>query len=82
MKTIDTILKAISYILGIAGVLCIIGTAGALEQDNISIPQFLTQEFCGFVMCFITYGIYRFRMYLLNVEFVEYDEDSIFDEEF
>ena len=46
-------MKRFAGILFIIGILFVIGTAGALEVDNISFLQAFIQGFIGIVMCVV-----------------------------
>lgn len=50
-SAIITILKALTTVLTIAGILWIIGTAGASDNYNIPFSQIITQLFQGFLCC-------------------------------
>lgn len=46
-----TILKVLTFILSFAGILWIIGTAGASDNYNIPFTQIITQLLQGFLCC-------------------------------
>ena len=46
-----TILKALATVLTIAGILVILGTAGASDSNTITISQIITQLLQGFLCC-------------------------------
>lgn len=50
-SAVITILKAFTTVLTIAGILWIIGTAGASDNYNIPFTQIITQLLQGFLCC-------------------------------
>ena len=50
-NTIITILKVSTFILAFTGIFWIIGTAGASDNNTITISQIITQLFQGFLCC-------------------------------
>lgn len=50
-SAIITILKALATVLTIAGILVIIGTAGASDNNSITISQTIKQTLQGFFLC-------------------------------
>lgn len=50
-SAITTILKALTTVLTIAGILVILGTAGASDNYNIPFTQIITQTLQGFLCC-------------------------------
>lgn len=46
-------MKRIAGILFLIGILFVIGTAGALEADNIGFLQAFIQGFIGIIMCVV-----------------------------
>ena len=50
-STIITILKALTTVLTIAGIVLIIGTAGASDNYNMPFSQIITQLLQGFFCC-------------------------------
>lgn len=50
-NAVITILKAITTVLTIAGILVIIGTAGASDNNTITISQIIIQLLQGFLCC-------------------------------
>jgi hypothetical protein len=50
-SAVITILKAITTVLTIAGIVLIIGTAGASDKNTITISQVITQLLQGFLCC-------------------------------
>ena len=50
-SAVITILKALTTVLTIAGILVVIGTAGASDNYNIPFTQIITQLLQGFFLC-------------------------------
>lgn len=50
-----TLLKVFTTVLVIAGILIIIGTAGASDSNTITLSQTIKQTFQGFFLCGVAY---------------------------
>ncbi len=57
-----TLLKALTTVLTIAGILVIIGTAGASDNNMIPYLQVITQTLHGFFLCGIAYILNFIRL--------------------
>lgn len=55
------ILKFIGYISGFVGAFMVIGVAGNLELDLITIGQFWLHEFCAFCLIGLSFIVYYLR---------------------
>lgn len=55
------VLRVLGYIAGFAGVFGVIGFAGGLEWDNITIAQFWLYEFYSFCLIGLSYIVWYIR---------------------
>lgn len=60
-KSISYILKVLGCALALTGAFCVIGSAGALQQDSITCSQFIIQELMAFVVIFLAIVVYLLR---------------------
>lgn len=58
------ILLLFGYACGILGALGVIGFAGSLEWDRITIPQFWMYEIHAFMLIGISYAVYYIREHI------------------
>lgn len=58
------VLRVLGYIAGFAGVFGVLGFAGGLEHDNITIAQFWLYEFYSFCLIGFSYIVYYIREYI------------------
>ena len=68
MKIAIVISKVISAACIIVGCFLILGSAGALEHDYISIPQFIVQELIGFGLLGVVYLVCKVHDILVEIE--------------
>lgn len=68
MKIAIVIAKVIFAACIIVGCLLILGSAGALEHDNISILQFVVQELIGFGLFGVAYLVCKVHDILVEIE--------------
>ena len=60
-KIIVVVLRFLSYVSGALGGLCFIGAVGSLENDAITIRQFLTLELQAVILIALTFVLYVIR---------------------
>jgi hypothetical protein len=58
------ILKVLGYACGIAGLLGVIGIAGSLEQDLITMSQCFVRELLAFGLCGLSFVLFVLRRFL------------------
>ena len=60
------ILRVIGYASGFIGALMVVGVAGGLEWDNITIGQYWLYEFYAFCLIGLSYVVYIIRELILD----------------
>lgn len=60
------ILRVIGYISGFVGAFMVIGVAGGLEWDTITIGQFWLYEFYAFCLIGLSFAVYYLRELILE----------------
>lgn len=68
MKVAIIISKVILAVCIIVGSLFVLGSAGALEQDDITISQFILQELFGFGLFGVAYLVCRVHDIFVEIE--------------
>lgn len=58
------VLRLLGYIAGFAGVFGVIGFAGGLEWDNITVAQFWLYEFYSFCLIGFSYIVWYIREHI------------------